>query len=175
MKNKLHIRDILSTLLLIFVVTGIAVFAVGDYSSADDPLVTLSYINDVLIPQLKSEIKAEILAEISNGTGSSTADQPAESVLPSANATYEVVHATVGQIILPTEPCEIILRSGSAVAVSVDAGQGLSDTTAEKELLSGDALTKNHYVIVPRGDGRGVLVTSGDAYFMVRGGYTIEN
>ncbi len=172
MKNRFNLRDIVSAVLLIFLVTGVAVFAASDYSSADDPLVTLSYVNDVLIPQLKSEIKAELKAELGNQTDGAASNQPAAAT---ASVTYEVVHATIGQVILPTEPCEIILRSGSAVAVTVDAGQGLSDTTAEKELLSGEALTKNHYVIVPRGDGRGVLITSNDAYFMVRGGYTVEN
>ncbi len=167
MKSNRSIRDIISTILLLMIVTGVAVFAAGDYSSSDDPLVTLSYVNDVLIPQLKSEILAEL------GTQSSTSTQPSQT--SEASGVYEVVHVTIGQQILPTEPCEIILRSGSAVAVTVDAGQGLSDVTGAKELLSGEALTKNHYVIVPRGDGRGVLVTSNEAYFMVRGGYTIEN
>ncbi len=97
-------------------------------------------------------------------------------------ATFQVVHLTQGQSLIcnggSSSAVEIILRSGQAVAVSQYAStgtyaQGLSDTTASVEIYNGQNLTVNHNVIVPRGDGRGVKVTSVDAYFLVRGEYDI--
>jgi len=155
----------------IAVVCMIAVFAEGDsYTSADDPLVTYSYVTQVLRPQLKQEI----LAELQNGNlsiggnDSKDEDEPAP-----VSASYEVVHATLGQQILADDACEIILRSGSAKAISPFADQGLSDVSSGSEILNGKELSRNHYVIIPRGDGRGVSVTTNDAYFMIRGEYRI--
>lgn len=87
---------------------------------------------------------------------------------------FEVVHLTEGQVLMASDACEIILRSGSASAISPFAEQGLADYTAGCELLNGAPLVVNHLNLIPRGnDGRGLTVTSYDAYFMVRGGYTI--
>jgi len=97
-------------------------------------------------------------------------------------ATYEVVYLERGQKLIcnggDASSVEIILRSGQAKAISQYGSsgtyaQGLSDATTSTEIYHGDVLTKNHLVIVPRGDGRGVQVTSTEAYFLVRGTYEI--
>jgi hypothetical protein len=68
-----------------------------------------------------------------------------------------------------------MLRSGSAVCVAPDTLQGLADYTDATEILLGQPLTKNHMCMIPRGDGRGILITSEIAYIMVRGAYTVVN
>lgn len=40
--------------------------------------------------------------------------------------------------------------------------------------MTDDAITVNHQLLVPRPDGRGIRITSGEAYVMIRGAYTIE-
>lgn len=87
---------------------------------------------------------------------------------------FEIVYLTEGQILMASDNCEIILRSGAASAISPFEEQGLADYTAGAELLNGAPIAVNHLNLIPRGnDGRGLTVTSEDAYFMVRGGYTI--
>ncbi len=170
--NKNKIKRSVVLFLLLLIASSIVVFAEGDaYVSADDPLVTVSYIDQVVRPQLATQIKEEILAELRAGgiPGGTSAEE--------GSSSYSVVYATSGQTVLADggadRSTEIILRAGSAVSVSADPGQGLSDLTSSAELLGGAALTRNHYVIIPRGDGRGVRVMSSDAYFLVRGEYRI--
>ncbi len=142
------------------------VFADQDYSSSSDPLVTLSYVNTTL----KQQLKADILAELST-----TVQQP---TAVDVDVAYEVVAVNKGETLMCKNACELVLRSGTAVAVVTDPVNienkiGLSDLTASREVINGGALSANHYLIVPRGDGRGVYVTSDIAYFMVRGEYEI--
>ena len=147
------------------------------YSTAEDPLVSLSYVNDVLKPQIISQVYDEILSKL-------ISDYPilSQSALPSSDAsgTYEVVHMTVGQYFWAGGSCEVLMTAGSANVVitkqeNIDAGVGLNDLTAAQRLRNGDALPRDHYVIIARGDGRGFYVTSEEAYFLVRGEYDIGN
>ncbi len=109
---------------------------------------------------------------LSQSSGSTTSD----------TAEIKVIHLEKGQKLIcnggSDVSTEIYLRAGEAIAVSqYDSdgafAQGLADLTHGKELFKGDALDVNAYIIVPRGDGRGVQVTSDEAYFLVRGPYTI--
>lgn len=145
------------------------------YKAENDPLVTVSYVDrrsEELSAQLQTAadaMKAELYDRIYS-------DLLAE--LPEANDTYEVVSLTKGQQLMADGPCEIILRSGSAKVVVTDGNNiaqavGLSDVTIGDELLNGSELPRNHYVLIPRGDGRGVTATGDLNYFMVRGAYSI--
>lgn len=70
-------------------------------------------------------------------------------------------------------PCEIILRTGSAIAVSITVN-GLNDITEGTEIYNAEDIPLYHSLLVPRGDdGRGIQITSPDAYIMVRGEYEI--
>ena len=169
MKNIKKLIPVLAGVLLLCM---IAVFAEGDaYISANDPLITLSYVEQMLKPQLKEQIKNEVVEEIKKEGIPSSSSSSSGSVA----ATYEVISVSQGQQILAEGndlSCEIILRSGSASAVA-PGGQGLSDLTAGNEISDGASLGRNHYIVIPRGDGRGVVVTTDIAYFMIRGEYRI--
>ena len=72
----------------------------------------------------------------------------------------------------------VILRAGSAEAVSPftepATRQGLNDLSDGGELFNGDAIPIYHSLLIPRGDGRGIKVTSVDgAYIMIGGRFTI--
>ncbi|MCR5264300.1 MAG: hypothetical protein K6D94_10525 [Clostridiales bacterium] len=112
--------------------------------------------------------------------GSSEAQSaPAVQTAPaSASAEYEVVHLISGQILTADSSLELIPRSGELAAVITSetnraAGVGLSDLTSGSEVLDGEILDSNHYILIPRADGRGVAATGEEAYLMVRGEYTI--
>ena len=86
---------------------------------------------------------------------------------------YEVICLADGQKLLAKSPLEIILRSGSAITVSITSN-GLNDLTDGTELYNAESVPLYHELLVPRGDdGRGLEVTSPEAYIMVRGDYEI--
>lgn len=123
------------------------------YSTENDPLVTLSYVE-----KIKEQILKELLNEIDNE--------------------YKVLEVFKGQTITAKNSCEIIFRSGTAKVVVTDEinlanSIGLSDITAGTELLKDADLPVNHCVIIPRGDGRGITITSDIAYLLIRGEYEI--
>lgn len=161
--------------------------------SADDPLITYSFImgdfraalKQELYQELYAAVKQDVLDAAANGLLDLPAAQPENSPsTPSAPAVsdeyadYAVVHLQSGQTLLAEEVCEMILRSGQAVAVvqsqdNIRAGVGLSDLTAGVEVTNGKAVERNHLLLVARADGRGIAVTSSEAYVMVRGAYKI--
>lgn len=156
-------KSLLSFLAVVFMLT-LFVSADSSYSTADDPLVSLSYVNNVLKPQIISEVLNEVKSLYPNvGTQS----------------TYTLVEIKKGGRIEAAGCCEIIMTYGtsSAFVTSSDnmyAGVGLNDLTVGKRLLDGDLVMTDHYIVIPKGDGRGVSVTSDSAYFLVRGEYNIK-
>ena len=115
--------------------------------SAEDPLVTLSYLNSVL-------------ESIKNSPDS---------------AAFQVLELKKGQRLrAQSNTLEIILRPGGAAFVTSPHGdQGIADLTWGTELLNGDRLPVNHSLLIPRADGRGISVSSDTAYVIIRGSYEI--
>lgn len=138
----------------------------SDYISSDDPIVTLSYVNDVLIPKIMKQVETAI-KESKEEDNETVDDDVKQSIF------YEVLYLTKGQSIVAVNACELILRTGSASVISHIDSNGVADLNTGIELLNGDSLIKNHESLIPRGDGRGVVVTSEDAYIMVKGEYRI--
>ena len=143
--------------------------------SASDPLDTKSYVdqkiteisgnmdNSSLAKQVATQqaLIENLMEEIS---GLKNAETPNNNV-------FEVVVVQPGQVIYGKQSTEMIMRSGKAQAVTVAAG-GLQDITSGEDLSSGMEIPKNHLLIIPREDGRGLLADT-KLTVMVRGGYTI--
>lgn len=129
--------------------------------SAEDPLITKSYLDSVLLPQIYSYIDQAVSALTPAApTGSSEA--------------FQVVTVGAGQKVTGGEGCELILRMGSATVVGSMRG-GLADTTAGTDLSDAAPVPPNHMLIVPLADGRGVRVGANeDCIFMIKGTYTIS-
>ena len=156
--------------------------------TSGDPLVTLSYIEEVLAPRLKNElttyINTNFTAAPSSGNDSEYPEENEDgtekentnvTLTPIPSQGYEVVHMTVDQVLYALSPTEIILRSGKANAVSAFIDQGICDMTDGTELYNDDPLVRYHYCLIPRGDdGRGVIAVSDEIYIMVRGEYEIR-
>ncbi len=182
----------LAALLLAAVLAlGAVVFAAQAYSSADDPLISLSYINDVLLPQIVELIqknnRGEDIGEVVVTTPEETTvteppvtEPPVEYPDGTAhtNGYYAVVQVGAGETLYASvNACEVIVRAGDTSVLSPFTvkyeEQGLSDTTEGKELYNGENIPKNHTILIPRDDGRGVSVGEGGAWLMVRGDYRI--
>ena len=173
-----------STVIALAILTGIlvsvfALFSVSAYSD-NDPLVTLSYIKEILFPAFKAEIISEISGTTNDGAfeeefmGESNAAVYTDNQ-SAADATYTLIELDYGQTVTADSICEFIVRPGSKVnAVSPFPAQGIADITNGVEVLNGEQISINAYCLIPRGsDGRGMTVVSEKAYIMIRGDYTI--
>ena len=158
------------------------------YNPENDPLISLSYLNEVVLPTYdeklatleekitaltKTTAKLEESLTAANTEIATLKSQIGEAPQGSGLGQYEVVHLKKSAKLLAKSPCEIILRTGSAIIVSITAN-GLNDISTGEELLNAVNVPLYHCLLVPRGDdGRGIQITSGDAYVMVRGEYEI--
>ena len=154
----------LLAIIAVFAALSITAFAVEPGSSSD-PLVTLSYLEDVFFDKIMDEVDERIatrnkdIAKEVTGT-SGTADA------------FAVVTLTDGQVLIGDIGCEVMLRVGSAVCTSPSA-PGLIDETSATTLNSGGALQQNHMYMMTI-ENRGVKATSPTVKVLVRGGYTIQ-
>ncbi len=179
-------KRIIATLCVLAVTAMVGLSNIGALSarelepgSSADPVVTKSYV-DKLIKGLQGSsptdsaiedrLKAQeemigILNSEVNRLKSELAGGTAE------ETTYTVVYADPGEKLIGKQGTEVILRAGEGSALEGALG-GLQDVTGGTDITQG-LIPKNHLLIIPRDDGRGVLVTK-RATFMVRGGYTIQ-
>lgn len=158
-KKKL---TIIISILAGIILSVTALVSVSAYSE-DDPLITLSYLEQVILPKFQA-------AADTAGTESVTVADTA-----AGTGTYTLVELSQGQTITADSICEFIARPGSYVTViSPHESQGIADMTNGTELYNGTQVPMNAYCIIPRGgDGRGIVVTSQKAFIMIRGDYTI--
>lgn len=186
MKNRKRNTTILAVLILGLTVTGIAAAAAG-YGTEADPLVTASYINDVVRPEISREIEAaaearrtELLRAVDEKIAAAGAAQNdaridavaarAAQMVDSGAAQWQVVRVPAGKTLTGAVGCQLLLRLGSAACVSSGA-TGLIDLSDGTVLSGGGALQANHLYMVTI-DGRGFRAGS-DATVLIRGSYTI--
>ena len=156
--------------LLIVTILTFGVSADVAYSSKNDPLVSLSYVNDVLGPQIMSQVLSKIESDyvkISDLTDMLSGE-------------LTLITLNKGDTLMSKGVCEIVVLSGSATALitssaNVNAGQGLVDVTDGTVVTNGTLVALNHKIIIPKADGRGLVVTSDGISVLVRGAYTVAN
>lgn len=125
--------------------------------SADDPVVTKSYVDSKL-----AELKG-------------TAPAPTPTAGTAGNG-FTVLELKQGQTLKAATAAglEVIVRYGTATAVEGEQG-GLANVTTGEDLTSGLQVALNNLLIFARNDGRGIKVnSSGITYVLVRGAYTIQ-
>ncbi len=167
MKN---LKKSVLTFVLIITILTFGVSADEAYSSKNDPLVSLSYVNDVLGPQIMKQVLEKIdsqYVKISDITDMSSGD-------------YQLVTLSKGDTLMCKGVCEIVLLSGNATTIitsssNIEAGQGLVDVTDGAIVTNGVLIKANHKIIIPKADGRGIIVTGDSVSLLVRGAYTIAD
>lgn len=152
---------------------GYIAFGAGD---STDPLISKSYLDNILVPNILSQIDTKIdqkLATIDVGSSNNNNSNSnfGNPTVSNANV-YVSVQVSAGQIILGDEGAQFILRSGSATSVCPGAN-GLVDTTSGTDVGEGAAIQPNHVYITPRDDGRGFHMYT-DGYLMIKGNYSIH-
>ena len=167
-KNRWYLR--MAAMLALSLVLSCTVSLAAEAGSSQDPLVTLSYLNDTFLGQIMEKVDAKIAqrnsqivqqleGQASSGTGTATA------------ATFTVVTLSSGQTLTGDIGCEVMLRVGTASCVAPSA-PGLIDESAGSTLSDGGALVQNHLYMMTV-EGRGVRATAATTKLLVRGSYSI--
>lgn len=119
--------------------------------SANDPLVTKSYVDQ--------QVKAQVEAELQKRQDSTRS--------------LVVVELNPGETLLAGEGTEFIVRNGKAVIVSPNPN-GVPDITDGVDLRADTIVPNQHLLLFPREDGRGIKPHSSQTdtvFVMVRGKY----
>ena len=141
-------------LLICVIVASLAIPSLAaNPGSEEDPLVSMSYVNDVLMPQIRSYVDTK--------------------AVEASGQAYEVVNLKKGQTVIGGQSTEFILRMGTANVVATQKG-GLADVTAGTDLANGAGMPANHLLIVPFDDWRGITMQT-DGIVMIKGVYSITN
>ena len=165
-KNRWFLRMVV--LLALSMTVNVTASLAAEAGSSQDPLVTLSYLNDTFLGQIMDQVDAKIAQRNSQiaqqlggqaGTGTATA------------ATFTVVTLSSGQTLTGDIGCEVMLRVGTASCVA-PSSPGLIDESAGTTLSGGGALVQNHLYMMTV-EGRGVRATAATTKLLVRGSYSI--
>ena len=171
-------------IVLIFIISLILLYPVIGFSSDttenDDPLITLSYF-DYRFEEFNTSIDENISNQGILITNLEEKVHTLEETISSlegqinklkvSSSTLEIVELFENQKIILESGSEIVLRAGKAYAITSEQG-GLSDVTSGIDIKQDESIPRNHQLIIPRSDGRGVYVDS-YAIFMVTGVYEI--
>ena len=167
-KNRWFLR--MMVLVVLSMTVNVTASLAAEAGSAQDPLVTLSYLNDTFLGQImervdakiaqrNSQIVQELGGQTSVGGGTATA------------STFTVVTLSSGQTLTGDIGCEVMLRVGTATCVAPST-PGLIDESAGSALSNNGALVQNHLYMMTV-EGRGVKATAATTKLLVRGSYTI--
>ena len=167
MKN---LKKSLISLILLLTVLAIGVSADDAYSTKNDPLVSLSYVNDVLGPQIMAEVLEKIDSQYIKITD----------IKELSGGEYTLVTLEKHQTLMAKGVCEIVVLSGNATVLitsstNIEAAQGLIDVTDGAVVTNGNIIKANHQVIIPKADGRGIAAVSSGVTVLVKGAYTIAD
>lgn len=186
-KQHKALTRLFTLLLTSLTLLSISVMAAGTAGTSADPLVTLSYLNGKFLPELLGAVDEKIAAREGESAKALSAQvdadlkrleekygsqTPAEGETSGTVDSFVVVTMTKGQTLYGAIGCEVMLRVGTASAVS-PSSPGLIDATSASTLESGKSLVKNHLYMMTISD-RGVKATAATTKVLVRGTYEIK-
>ena len=147
MKNKKTLIIAIIAVLVFALAAG--AYAAVNYGSEDDPLVTKSYLDKVLRPEIETELENELNMAISQLEEAGTDN-------------FVVVNLAEGESISLSVGSEILLRSGS-----VSANGGFVDITAGSDAPKGTIMEANHlYMALGESD---TLTAESEALLLIKG------
>ena len=177
MKRKKKWTAVLAAALALSILgVGVATAASGDQN---DPLVTLSYLEQTAIPQVVEEVEEKSTArqvELEQALADQIAQYKKEiqslaSSGDSGSASYTLVTLSSGQTMYLDVGCELMLRVGTA-KVNAATSPALIDIATGGSINNGTSLTKNHLYLATIAD-RTITPTAATVKLLVRGGYSI--
>lgn len=146
----------LASLALVLATVVVAAVAAGTQGTQTDPLVTLSYLNEKVLPDLLAQVDKKV----EEGTR-----ELREKMEDNGQAVFQTLEVSAGKSLTLEAGSQLLLRSGAA-----SCGDGLIDLTTG-ETVWGE-LAANHLYIAS-GDGQKVTAAE-KAAFMILGSYTVQ-
>lgn len=187
-KNISLIKKAAVTVILLCVfMTTFAFGVTEDYSTENDPLISLSYINGVLTPQyeryvddkVKSVSVDEIVSALMKNdsfkdyVASVIASQSSGSTPGSAvSAEFVSLSLSAGKRITANGRCEVIVRSGRAAAFCKTSG-AIKDISANKTLSNGETVIIGDLIEISYADNAGIAALQSSTEVLIRGEFTI--
>jgi hypothetical protein len=137
--------------------------------------------NNIDISALRAEIFGEVMEAVEAYLATldpSHAPQDPDAPTPPPEITdreleFTTINVSYNQVLTLENGAEAILRNGTAIIVA-DGNVGLVDMTAGRDIRAGESVPRNHLLIAPRTDGRGLRFTAASSWVMVRGGFSLE-
>lgn len=177
MKKRIRWMAGLSALALTALCAGGAMAASGD---KNDPLVTLSYLEETVLPDLLGQVEkktADRQKELDKNFQDKIDGYKKEVAGLAgsggeAGASYTLVTLTSGQTMYLEVGCELMLRVGTAT-VNSGTNPALVDISTGGTVNSGTALIKNHLYMSTIPD-RTIKPTAATVKLLVRGGYVVK-
>ena len=167
MTKRMRLTIVIVAILALALGTGIGIMAAGTAGSADDPLITLSYLNDKFKADLLKDIDAliktrgdEITAKVNASGAGTTGEAPADA--------FKVVVLGSGQKLILSEGAELLVREGTATVI----GDALSNTTKGEATNAGAAALINNMYLASSASS-GIQAGTDTVKVLVRGTYTI--
>lgn len=133
---------------------GVAL-AAGTQGSRSDPLVTLSYLNEKVIPDVMKQVDEHIKVK--------TAELETKVQTWQNQVAFSTVEIEGGKTMTPTVGTQLVLRSGTAT------GDGLLDVTTG-EVYTGTLIPNHLYIAI--GEGQKVTITERGA-LLILGEYAV--
>ena len=157
---------IISSFATFAMLTGVIIAA--DPGSSSDPLITLSYFNEKI-----DELKEELLENFdsSKKEDDKEDEKKEETEIDLSSVTFKILNLKAGSILKCGEGTEFIIRTGDMEALASTSG-GLSDVTDGVNIDGDKIVPKNHHIVIPRDDGRGLKAVTGGA-IMIKGKYEV--
>ena len=138
------------SIICILMSSAIVLASPGDSS---DPLVTLTYITDVLLPDVDARIERKV-NEVQS-------------------ATFKLINVDAGDVIYGEMGTELMVRSGGATIIAGKNGGGIADLTSGSDLAGDTYVSLNHHLLIPRSDSRGLYFVT-VSIIMVKGKYSLR-
>ncbi len=151
--NRKKLITVLLCLIFALALAG-AVYAAVSYGSKEDPLITKSYLDKVLGPEIEAEMESEIEAAIRELENSPT------------GADFVPLTLAEGDKISCQTGCEVLHRSGELVSEG-----SFADTTTGAELPSGGTAEPNHlYMALDEAN----FIAATDVTVLIKGSYKLN-
>lgn len=156
----------------IFDITAQGAGVTGQAGTADDPVVTKSYVDQQIQKALGGGTTTPTTPTTPTDNGNNNSGNNNSST---SSDQVAIVTVKPGEKLMAAAGAEFIVRNGHAVIYSADSN-GVADLTDGKDVTNGQAVGNNHLMSFPRA-GRGIMVQDGvktSLTVMVRGGYSIQ-
>lgn len=176
-KQKKSTSTLLRLALLAVVSLGVGSVALATGGTSTDPLITLSYLQETVLPALTAEGKtqgevavAAAEAKLDSAIAELKADLQSTGV-GNSSAGFSLLTLSQGQSIKLDLGTQLVLRIGSAT-VTATSTPALVNLTQGTSILSGTSLTVNQLYLSTITD-RSITATADTVKLMISGGYEL--